>query len=145
MKIISLDPGKSTGVTYWEYSDNTHDLRLLKSEVILNYLDFDWSILKDYDLVIYEDFLLYPGKAKSMIFNRFIPAQVIGVIKYYSYKYKKPVVVQRAVDVKKAISNEALKFFKCYTKITHTRDSARHAIYYFVKNYQELSINGIDA
>ncbi len=142
MKIISFDPGGHTGITYWEYKKN--NLSLIKAEVVEDYLNWDYSILKKYDLIIVEDFLLYPGKAQSMIFNRFVPVQIIGIIKYFANKYQKEIVFQKAADAKRVVSNDVLKHYKCYTKITHTRDSARHAIFYFFKNADLKAINKIN-
>jgi len=142
IKVISLDPGKSTGITYWNYE--ARNLCLLKAEVLKNYLDYNWAKLRIFDLIIIEDFFLYPSKAQKLYFNKFPAVKVIGVVEYFAYKYKKEIIFQRAIDVKKIVGNTVLKRFKCYTTSPHTRDSARHAISYFLKKYKgNFRINSI--
>jgi len=142
IKIISLDPGKSTGITYWNYE--LRNLYLLKAEVLKNYLEYNWNKLKIFDLIIIEDFLLYPSKAQKLYFNKFPAVKVIGIVEYFAHKYKKKIVFQRAIEAKKMIGDNILRKFNCYTTSPHTRDSARHAIAYFLKRYKgDFRINNI--
>lgn len=76
-----LDPGESTGYLVVDLEG-------------LNYRIFEGGTLpKDHikvfdkirevhpDMLIYETFHMYPGKAKSLSWNSFYPCEVIGVIK----------------------------------------------------------------
>ena len=142
MRIIVLDPGETTGKTTWEFQNNY--LRLLDGELIENYLEYNWNILLEYDLVLIEDFLLYPNKSERMIFNRFVPAKILGIVEYICYKNKIPLEKQRAIDIKKFISLKVLKDLKCWFPSEHLKDSSKHCLTYFVKKYKDkLIVNDI--
>lgn len=78
MKILTLDPGNSTG---WCFKGD----KLIGGTLPEDHNMVALLILElEPDVVVYESFKLYPGKAKSLAWNSFYPCEVIGVIKYVS-------------------------------------------------------------
>lgn len=77
--ILALDPGNHTGWCYREEPCGE-----LLGGTLPESLErvADLIIELHPDIVVYELFKLYPGKAQAMVWNSFYPCEVIGVIKY---------------------------------------------------------------
>ena len=75
----------------------------------IGYIRADGSEVKLIDVARSEDYLLYGSKANQQINSRLETPQLIGVIKYICYKNNVPVVIQRAVDVKKRWADNILE------------------------------------
>lgn len=80
MSIIALDPGNSTGYCFRRNSGDA----LYGGTIGSNHLDV-WNLLEHYkpDVIVFETFQMYPGKAQKLIWNSFYPVEVIGVIKIW--------------------------------------------------------------
>lgn len=81
MSVVALDPGNSTG---WVFRNDVGQLTggtIGESHVLL----FDLLTSLRPNIVVYETFQMYPGKAQKLIWNTFYPCEVIGVIKLYAY------------------------------------------------------------
>jgi len=74
------------------------------------------------DIVVCEDFLLYPGKAQHLYWNRFEAVQVIGVLKFLTDKFGIPLVMQTAAQGK------AMKVVRVHEFNKHATDALRHAL-----------------
>lgn len=97
MKIVSLDPGESTG---WCTKD-IESAQLAAGTLPKDHLQvFLWLQQQKPDLVVCESFHLFPGKAQSLSWNSFYPCEVIGIIKLYCMLYSVELVMQ-APGVKK--------------------------------------------
>lgn len=82
--VLILDPGNSTGWLFVEYNgQGQREGDVYGGTISECHLDVGRLIawLRP-DVVIYETFQLYPGKANHMQWNSFYPCEVIGVIKY---------------------------------------------------------------
>lgn len=90
MKILVLDPGESTG---WVCCEPWTDEDVVRNADPYKFLmggtlDMNHPQVGDLidtskpDVVVFERFNLYPGKAKSLSWNSFYPCEVIGVIKF---------------------------------------------------------------
>lgn len=145
MSVIALDPGNSTG---YVFRRNPGD-DLYGGTIGENHLDV-WNLLNHYkpDVIVYETFQMYPGKAQKLIWNSFYPVEVIGVIKIW-YKLRKEMgfdiqLVGLQPSVKKfALANSELELWKTIRicdvggKATeHTRDAVR-LLRYYERNYKK--------
>lgn len=96
-KVLALDPGETTGWFYRDFATGEMQGGTVPKDhqrVVDLIMD-----LKP-DLIIYETFHLYPGKAQSLAWNSFYPCEVIGVIKLIATGLKCELVAQ-APSVKK--------------------------------------------
>lgn len=95
VKLVDVDARKySSQLEYWT--------------IVISYLKGFLTIDSDC-VVVLEDYLLYGSKANQQINSRLETPQLIGVIKYICYKNNVPVVIQRAVDVKKRWADNILE------------------------------------
>ena len=81
--ILVIDPGNSTGWCIATVNVETRSIVDIEAGTIPEGIQhLRW--LQDFavDIVVYETFQLYPGKAASLAWNTFYPVEVIGVIKY---------------------------------------------------------------
>jgi hypothetical protein len=128
--LLALDPGKTTGMSWWYYDDTSH-LALLRYEQIKGGLDgvIDELISKSpnlYNFIVCESFKL-DGRTPNPDVT---PLQIEGVLSYCSKFYGIPVVYQ-ANNMKAHATDEFLKKHDLWFKgAPHATDSARHAIAY---------------
>lgn len=78
IKVLTLDPGESTGWCFRDMYGILQGGTLPKDHRKVAQLILELAP----DVVVLESFHLYPGKAKSLSWNSFYPCEVIGVIKY---------------------------------------------------------------
>lgn len=138
--ILALDPGESTGWCFLDRDNNMQAGTAPKSHLkVAELLD-----KLDPDVVIYETFNLYPGKAQKLIWNSFYPCEVIGVIKYKcalkdmlstggGCEGYRPQVVKQAPPVKKYAGPLPQKFVDLSRKeklTEHSKDACQHLCYY---------------
>jgi len=127
MKWISIDPGETCGWSYWEDTeqlDKGQDNPIELFERIERYID--WGM----EFILYENYVLRQSSAKSMVGNKFLVVQAIGVIKWMAHKHGVDIDTQMPAQ-KEFFSNDKLKHLGLYDKnLQHCRDSVRHALYY---------------
>lgn len=126
--LLVFDPGESTG---WVFSDNNGQLH--GGTAGKNHQEVA-QLIEQYqpDVVVYETFQMYPGRAKSLYWNSFYPCEVIGVIKYMCAKLSIPIAGQQP-SVRKYAGKAALDWEKlqvCGHKTEHTKDAYQHYRYY---------------
>ena len=84
MRVMILDPGESTGYLVADLEGDNYQIAsggtLPKEHIKV----FDAIRHEHPDLIVYETFHMYPGKAKALSWNSFYPCEVIGVIKLTS-------------------------------------------------------------
>lgn len=125
--VLVFDPGESTG---WMYED---DNILSGGTAGKDHREIA-KLIRTLapQVVVYESFKLYPGKAKSLSWNSFYPVEVIGVIKYICLD-KNIEMVEQAPHVKKFAGgfDTAWESFKANVRVTeHTKDAYLHLRYY---------------
>jgi hypothetical protein len=128
LSILALDPGESTGWCYLDREDNMQAGTAPKNHVEVAQL----IERLDPDVVVYETFNLYPGKAQKMVWNSFYPCEVIGVILYVATIHGKQ-IVRQAPPVKKYAGKLPDKFVRLsrVEKLTeHSKDACQHLCYY---------------
>lgn len=85
LRVLCLDPGDHTGWLLAEYTDyDKSSVPTLRCGT--TYLDHvaeaELILMLSPDIVVYENFHLYPGMSKSLSWNSFYPCEVIGIVKY---------------------------------------------------------------
>lgn len=133
MSVMALDPGNSTG---WVL--RTDEGKLIGGTISEDHEKVADKIIQLHpDIVVYETFQLYPGKAQKMMWSTFYPCEVIGVIRYVCAHIQIKQIFGVQPSVKKfalSPSEESLwKTVEVYAgeKITeHTRDAVRLLRYY---------------
>lgn len=126
--ILALDPGESTGWCFIDRDDN-----LCAGTAPKDHLKVAERIdILNPDIVVYESFNLYPGKAQKLIWNSFYPCEVIGVILYKCRSNHIP-VYRQAPSIKKYAGPLPQKFID-YSKIEklteHSKDACQHLCYF---------------
>lgn len=126
--ILTLDPGESTG---WCFLDR--DNNLTAGTAPKDHLAVAERIdVLNPDIVVFETFNMYPGKAQSLIWNSFYPCEVIGVIKYRCASLDKYIVGQ-APSIKKyagPLPNKFIRYSKIERLTEHSKDACQHLCYY---------------
>lgn len=138
MCVIALDPGNSTG---WVF--RAVDGSLVGGTVGEDHLQV-YMLLENWrpQIVIYETFQLYPGKAQQLSWNSFYPVEVIGVIKLWVMRHPEVRLVGLQPSVKKfALGNNELDLWKTVEKLDqvateHLRDAVR-LLRYYERNIQK--------
>lgn len=81
------------------------------------------------NIVVVEEFRLYPWRSDKLSWDEGVTQQVIGRIRAECQKRRKPVVMQPA-SVKRLVPNDVLKAADIDLRGPHAMDAARHALYY---------------
>jgi len=127
MQILSFDPGLTTG---WAYLDTVQNR--------LWYGQFEnWQEVEELmapprelppqvDIVIAEEFRLYPHIGDRLKWQTFPASEVIGVIKFLAECYNLPLYMQPAAMAKKLKLAEKLG-------MKHAEDAVRHALAFLAK------------
>lgn len=125
--ILALDPGKTTGWSYWEYDDETPAQCIVWGQTIngvQGYIEEHFD--KTPDLIVSEQFVL-DGRTPNPDIT---PLQIEGVILAQANVHNLQVVFQRN-NFKKHVDNELLKKHRLYwAGNQHAMDSSRHALAY---------------
>jgi len=128
--ILAFDPGETTGWALYCTDSGTGETCKVSGEFPT------WRLLhaliESYnpDVVVYEEFRLYPAMAKAKSFSTFPEVEVIGVLKYLCQQRGLTPVAQKAsykdqVEIPRRVDG---------VKGPHARDALRHAVYYVERN-----------
>lgn len=143
MSVIALDPGNSTG---WCSRDVFNDL--IGGTIGENHSEV-YTLLNaiNPDIVVYETFQMYPGKAQKLFWNTFYPCEVIGVIKLWVMQHPKIKLVGLQPSVKKfALGPNELELWKTVRlrdekSTEHLRDAVRLLRYF--ERHQKMLLKGL--
>ena len=130
MKVLAFDPGVTTGVACLIEKDGEAEV-VWTEEIGMWYTAETKIRIESPDVLVVEDFRLYPGKAKFLGYNDMPSAQVIGVLKYLAAKYDIPLVLQMA-HIKEHVPADLKEI-----KGDHMRDAVRHGVYYLAQQPKE--------
>ena len=144
-KVMALDPGNSTGWVARVPVRGENDV-VVRSTLVGGTIGEShqevYELLEQFqpDILVYETFQMYPGKAQKLIWNTFYPCEVIGVIKLWAMQNSarcKLVGLQPSVK-KYALSNTELELWKTVDRFEqpateHLRDAVR-LLRYFERN-----------
>ena len=140
MRILGLDPGKSTGWATITVEDKKITLGLFgitKDQTLVEIEDE----LKKADVVVYEGYWIRPDKAHSGAFDwDEAPAlQVIGSLLTLCRLHGKKNVKQQPSQRVPGYAFAGLKYEK-KKQGQHAQDALAHAVYYAVKQLQALPV-----
>jgi hypothetical protein len=139
MKIIAIDPGKTSG---YAFSDTENGKCAVGQSASIAEL---YVVLDEYvpDIVIVEAYKIYPNRAMQQAFSTVPSAEVIGAVRGWCYQHKCDIVLQDAA-VRKVVPNEffeTTKFNGLLKGLPHARDAALHLTYYILKH--RLAANAV--
>lgn len=135
MSVIALDPGNSTGWVFREADGSLSGGTCGEDHVAV------WKLLEEYhpQVVVYETFQMYPGKAQKLIWSTFYPCEVIGVIKLWATVNGAQLVGLQPSVKKFALGTTELELWKTVNRYDapateHLRDAVR-LLRYYERNY----------
>lgn len=133
-KILVFDPGESTGWCYYETDQELRGGTLPKNHKLV------WELMYTLqpDVIVFERFNLYPGRAKSLAWNTFYPCEVIGVIRLYTM-CNSVECFEQSPGIKKYAGGfgEDFKTMNREGNLTeHVKDAYQH-LKYFLRNNSE--------
>jgi hypothetical protein len=144
MKVLSLDPGESTGycIVDWPFKRQIKPREDLSSYLVDYGQIVGKDIMKHYkeivklikehnpDVIVYEKFLLYGHRAESQIGSDMFTPQVIGQIRVLAAQHGKPEISNTAQVAKLFYTDSKLREHNMWQPgMRHARDAIRHALY----------------
>ena len=124
--VISVDPGDTTGIAYWE-DDGTFISRETMSQ---NELFDKLEQLSDVTVIVCEDYRLRQGKQMAQTGSRFVAVQIIGALKDYARRVGAKFVLQPPNILTIAAMHSQVKRPSNHAK-SHDIDAYNHGFYYF--------------
>jgi hypothetical protein len=123
--IISVDPGETTGVAYWENNGTFISREALTQDEILDKVE----TLSDVTVIVVEDYRLRQGKQMVQTGSRFVAVQIIGALKAYARRVGAKFVLQPANVLTVAALHSGVKRPSNHSK-SHDIDAYNHGYYY---------------
>lgn len=124
--IISVDPGETTGIAYWENDGTFISREALTQDEILDKVE----TLSDVTVIVVEDYRLRQGKQMVQTGSRFVAVQIIGALKAYARRVGAKFVLQPANVLTIAALHSGVKRPSNHSK-SHDIDAYNHGYYYF--------------
>ena len=144
MKVLSLDPGESTGycIVDWPFKRQIKPREDLSSYLVDYGQIVGKDLMKHYkeivklikehnpDVIVYEKFLLYGHRAESQIGSDMFTPQVIGQIRVLAAQHGNPEISNTAQVAKLFYTDSKLREHNMWQSgMRHARDAIRHALY----------------
>jgi hypothetical protein len=130
-RLIAIDPGDTTGVSFWRSGQMVsattmrRDLLLFK-RVIEHFAP---------DVIAMESYRIYAHKTNQHTHSDVPTLRLIGAIELIAEMQQPliPIVFQSASQAKGFVTDQKLEAWGLYDGINkHARDSIRHAVYYMI-------------
>lgn len=133
MKILSIDPGRSSGTS--QYIDGVLSFEQVSYPEIYFKIDELITNIK-YDHVVCENFFITAQTAKKSVGLAW-SLRIIGVCDYICQREGVEMVLQSPSDAKNFATDKKLKDFNMWfpDKEGHCRDSLRHLALFLARNY----------
>lgn len=137
--IIAIDPGKATGLVVLKYNDMENIVDSYESFEydqieVCSFLDSLDEMKDEHIEIVFEKFFITPetGKKNDVHYS----LEIIGVIRYFSWKYGIPIFSQSPSDAKNFVSNDRLRAVDLWHVggAGHAKDALRHMVLHLVKN-----------
>lgn len=86
LKVLSIDPGESSGWMYAELDTTTNTEINVQGGTITHDRSEIWRLLHSLapDILLFEEFKLYSTHAKTLLHNTFYTCEIIGLLKLYA-------------------------------------------------------------
>lgn len=143
MRILGIDPGKNTGYAVIEVIDKKIKATGLVGTDRDEKVDNIKDLIPDVDVVVMEDFLIRPDKARKGYFdyNNMVAPRVIGKIEMLCELHSVPLEKQQASLKPPAYGFANMKYQKG-KKGMHWQDAFAHACYYAVVKLGASPVGG---
>ena len=143
MKILGIDPGKTTGLALLEMENKKLtilSIRESKDETAVDFLPW----IDESDVIVLEAFLLRPNNARTGSFDwsDMVAPRVIGSVTTLATLRQKELVIQQP-SIKPVGFAWANLTYKKGRKGTHQQDAVAHAVYYAVTHYHATPLSGV--
>lgn len=145
MRIAGVDPGGTTGMVLIELfpRDEPRDFICYEAKQVSDISGLlrtlgEWNP----DIIVIEQFNLYPWKAKSLSWSDMTPSQVIGAVKAWCVDKNVQLVEQPAAMRKQGrLYSQQLERSPLFKARPHAKDALRHAIWYVVNHYPKIVLH----
>jgi hypothetical protein len=124
--ILSVDPGDTTGIAYWEDDGTFISREALPFEELLDKLN---SFTGNITVIVCEDYRLRGGRQVAQTGSRFVAVQVIGALKLLAKESKARFVLQQPTVLTVASLHSGVKRPSNHSK-SHDIDAYNHGYYY---------------
>jgi len=132
-KILGIDPGITTGIALFEWPKLLAYEQYKKDNPIITAQYLRRVIAKRKpDVVVMEDYRVYPWKSQTHIWSQLWTVRLIGAIQLVCLEADVSLVLQGA-NRGKSIKDDALKQWGFYiVSKQHARDAIRHCLSYAI-------------
>jgi hypothetical protein len=124
--VISVDPGETTGIAYWNDNGEFVERETLTQDELLDKLER----LENVTAIVCEDYRLRQGKQMVQTGSRFVAVQIIGALKAYARRVGAKFYLQPANVLTVAALHSGIKRPSNHAK-SHDVDAYNHGYYYF--------------
>jgi hypothetical protein len=137
LRILSIDPGAATGIALIECGNSLSSFVIVMREVVELWYGIE-ELIEQYkpDVVVMEQYRLYPNKARVQAYSTMVSPRVIGAVEEICrrlnvYLVEQPATRAKNIEVPESIyaslrkRGEDGKF-----PSTHEKDAIKHAVAY---------------
>jgi len=124
--ILSVDPGDTTGIAYWEDDGTFISKEALPFEELLDKLN---GFTGNISAIVCEDYRLRGGRQVAQTGSRFVAVQVIGALKLLAKENKARFVLQQPTVLTVASLHSGVQRPSNHSK-SHDIDAYNHGYYY---------------
>jgi len=124
--VISVDPGETSGISYWSDNGEFVEKEMLTQEQLFDKIEK----LENVTVIVCEDYRLRQGKQMVQTGSRFVAVQIIGALKAYAQRVKAKFVLQPANVLTVAALHSGIKRPSNHSR-SHDIDAYNHGYYYF--------------
>lgn len=131
---MGLDPGKTTGWCHFQYEED-EGLELVECGQLQSSFPGFLELLDkvDPDIVVYENYRLYPWKLNDQTWSSLQTPRFIGAIEFILWNSKIPVIAQGAGQGKNFCTDKKLMDWGLFQNAQrHANDSIRHVCSYCI-------------
>lgn len=124
--VISVDPGETSGISYWSDKGEFVEKEMLTQEELFDKIEK----LENVTTIVCEDYRLRQGKQMVQTGSRFVAVQIIGALKAYAQRVGANFVLQPANVLTVAALHSGVKRPSNHSR-SHDIDAYNHGYYYF--------------
>jgi len=126
---LAIDPGETSGWASFDEAGKPLDIGQIKGRIPV------YELLQQVQpkVLIVEDFVLFPWKAKEQAFSQFETVRIIGAIELWAFAKKAVVQLQKPNVKDIGYMWAGMPKAKSH-KDSHQRDAYVHGIYFLQKN-----------
>jgi hypothetical protein len=129
VRYLGIDPGESNGVCGY---DHAYKLMFMYTVAHTDMREF-LNLFKHLQVIVCEDFFLYPNKAMQQIYSNMETSQMIGRIKTFAEDHDIKVVMQQATIKPTGYKWLGLKPLPKSNPSNHEFDAHVHFMYWLIR------------